>query len=153
MSSSLLCLETHSKFTIYPVEYKFRRVYGLVCDYGGFQTAARQRNVGRLGLRRWTDWRDENEQQASVVPLPFVRRRGWQCQVHRARPTRCHELPLCLARPRRALSRVWAPSSSIGRAQGSWYALHRQSRRREKGAVSQPLLRRFFRRLLLKYGK
>ena len=31
----------------------------------------------------------------------------------------------------------------------SSYAVHRQSRRREKGAVSQPLLRRFFRRPLL----
>ena len=31
----------------------------------------------------------------------------------------------------------------------SSYAVHRQSRRREKGAVSQPILRRFFRRLLL----
>ena len=57
-----------------------------------------------------------------------------------------------VARPRSArnrLSRVWVRSSWIGRAQGSSYALHRQSRRREKGAVSQPLLSRFFRRLLL----
>ena len=130
----------------------------------GFQTAARQRNGGRLGLRRvwangriggtrmssrhrkrngrqrngptekwravgstpcvgeWTDWRNENEQQASkkeVAPRPFARRRGWRCQVHRARPTRCHELPLRSARPRSArnrLSRVWV-RSSWGRAQ------------------------------------
>ena len=57
-----------------------------------------------------------------------------------------------VVRPRSArnrLSRVWAHSSWIGRAQGSLYAVHRLSRRREKGAVSQPLLRRFFRRLVL----
>ena len=57
-----------------------------------------------------------------------------------------------VARPRSAhnrLSRVWVRSSWIGRAQGSSYAVHRQSRRCEKGAVSQPLLRRFFRHLLL----
>ena len=40
-------------------------------------------------------------------------------------------------------------SSWIGCTQGSSYTLHRQSRRHEKGAVSQPLLRRCFRRLLL----
>ena len=28
--SALLCLETHSEFTIYPVEYEFRRVFKLV---------------------------------------------------------------------------------------------------------------------------
>ena len=50
---------------------------------------------------------------------------------------------------RNRLSRVWVRSSWIGCAQGSSYTLHRQSRRHEKGAVSQPLLRRFFRRLLL----
>ena len=31
---------------------------GLVCKYGGFQMAARQRNGGRLGLRRvWMNGR------------------------------------------------------------------------------------------------
>ena len=47
------------------------------------------------------------------------------------------------------LSRVWAHSSWIGCAHGSSYALHHQSRHHEKGTVSQPLLRRCFRRLLL----
>ena len=61
----------HIPSSLYPVEYEFRRVYtGLMCEYGGFQTAARQRNGGRFGLYtpcvgEWTDWRDENEQQAS----------------------------------------------------------------------------------------
>ena len=53
-----------------------------------------------------------------------------------------------VARPRSArnrLSRVWVCRACSDNS----YAVHRQSRRREKGAVSQPLLRRFFRRLLL----
>ena len=57
-----------------------------------------------------------------------------------------------VARPRSAhnrLSRVWVRSSWIGCTQGSSYTLHRQSRSHEKGAVSQPLLWRCFRRLLL----
>ena len=56
-----------------------------------------------------------------------------------------------VARPRSArnwLSRVWVRSSWIGRAQ-TVRMLYIVCRRREKGAVSQPLLRRFFRRLLL----
>ena len=87
------------------------------------------------------------------MPLPFARRRGWRCQVHRARPTRCRfAQPVCSttkACTQQAVKRVWAHRSWIGCAQGSWDALHHQSRRREKGAVSQPLLRRLFRRLLL----
>ena len=57
----------HIPSSLYLVEYEFR----WVCEYGGFQTAARQRNGGRFGLYtpfvdEWTDWRDENEQQAST---------------------------------------------------------------------------------------
>ena len=73
--------------------------------------------------------------------------------MHRARPTRCHELPLRSAGELRDRGVHATGCQEFGCVavgySDSLYAVHRQSRRPAKGAVSQPLLRRLFRRLLL----
>ena len=120
-----------------------------------FSNGCPTRNGGRLVLRRvWENGRIGGTRMSS-------RHRKSRLRLSLSRgvvggDVKCTERPLqdvtnCrFAQPASSatgnrLSRVW-----VRRARSdSSYALHRQSRRREKGAVSQLLRRRFFRRLLL----
>ena len=100
-----------------------------MCEYGGFQTAARERNGGRLGLRRvWANGRIGGTRMSSIEKVgcasPF-RAASWvamssaQSAPYKMSRTAA-SLSRRVARPRRArnrLSRVWVRSSWIGRAQ------------------------------------
>ena len=98
-----------------------------MCEYGGFQTAARQRNGGRLVLRRvWENGRIGGTRMSS-------RHRKSRLRLSLSRSVvggdvKCTERPLqdvtnCrFAQPASSatgnrLSRVWVHSSRIGRAQ------------------------------------
>ena len=113
---------------------------GLVCEYGGFQTAARQRNGGRLGLRRvWVNGRtrmsSRHRKSRLRLALSWVAMSSAQSAPYKMSRTAA-SLSRRVARPRSARNRL-----QLDRARSdSSYAVHRQSRRREKGAVSQRLL-------------
>ena len=99
-----------------------------MCIYGGFQTAARQRNGGRLGLRRvWANGRIGGTRMSSRHRKSRLRLAGssWvamssaQSAPYKMSRTAA-SLSRRVARPRSArnmLSRVWVRSSWIGRAQ------------------------------------
>ena len=94
-----------------------------MCEYGGFQTATRQRNGGRLGLRRvWANGRIGGTRMSSRRRKSRLRL-ALSCGVvgGDVKPYKMSRtVSLRVARPRSArnrLSRVWVRSSWIGHAQ------------------------------------